>query len=104
MTGPNNVIDHILYYETKAGIISSPNSWPRTEAELLHLQRQDPRLKSIIANLRFLHMIELNTLHSSTTPRSVPEILMDYDDPTSIPLNLQRTPFVEISGRLYYLP
>jgi hypothetical protein len=59
MEGTNNVVAHILLYEAKAGILQAPHSWPRSEAEMLTLQRQDKDIRRIINSLIYNHLFEL---------------------------------------------
>ena len=115
MEGPDNVVEHVLRYEAKAGIINAPTAWPRTEKDMLTLQRGDPQLQRTITRLLWYHMLELNSLYgkvteateaepSTATVRSRLELIGDYPNPSDVPMNLQMTPIMVINNRCFYLP
>ena len=47
--GTNNIKDLVESFERGAGILNKTTDWPSTEGAMLHLQKQDPVLKRVIA-------------------------------------------------------
>ena len=107
-------IAHTQLYESRAGILNAPHPWPRSEAEMLTLQREEEPLRRDIDSLIYSHQFEINTKYGAMTPatsdqsqrphaRSHREFIASCPDPSDVHITLQMTPLVNISNRHYCL-
>lgn len=100
--GPGNIAELVDTYDKKAGILSDPVDWPTSESSMLHLQRGDPHLKAIIAELRLAQIAR--QLSSKQHAHPEPHLPQTFTPSPSIRVPSTGNAFSQPSVRYYYMP